>query len=541
MFTRRDWLLLGCAVLISLLAARGAAAREEPLMAVGKGQTFNETGQDTATHYTTVDCPELGGKAVKVVYASGDSAGMKAPRLKNWKPFTSLQFNALSPAKEKVLLVLSVRHKRTTGLATRADVPITLQPGKNTVKIGIDEIVNTNGSTPDLSDVREWYIACEDGKTPTVYFGDFVLTGDDQPAGGGPAGPAPAYHITGTIGPGGAVDLTATPVAPPPPKPLVLHGDPARLARLRATKMPPITRPVMFYTPEADAICSALEVYPPDNAWNLVVSDWPVHPSSKNMLASIGLEKPLRYNADMGFILIPPDQKKTNLARLAYPDESDKGPYPIPAETPIEDWPVNFQEPGRKLTLDQVQRDVLGTNSDRHAIIVDPVHRVLYEFYQMKKTAAGWEASQASIFDLKTNQLRPDGWTSSDAAGLPLYPATIRYDELERGEIEHAMRISVRNSRRAYVPPATHYASTLTDENLPRMGERFRLRGDFDVSGFSPPVKTILNALKKYGAFVADNGLEWCLSVTPDPRIAPMHAELRKVKVADFEAVTREP
>ena len=185
----------------------------------------------------------------------------------------------------------------------------------------------------------------------------------------------------------------------------------------------------------------------------------------------------------------------------APPAESDKGPYPIPAQTPIEDWPAHHDSPVAKLTLDEVQRDVLGTNSDRHAIIVDPVRRVLYEFWQMKKTAAGWEASQASIFDLATNRLRPDGWTSSDAAGLPIYPATVRYDELQRGEIEHALRISVRNSRRAYVAPATHYASTLTDENLPRMGERFRLRADFDVSGFSPPVKTILNALKKYGAF----------------------------------------
>jgi len=536
-------LLIACAALISTFGPREAAAREEPLLAVSQGQSFNETGRDVLTTYAIVDCPELGGKAVKVVFASGDSAGVKSPRVRNWKPFISLQFNALNPAKEKVLLTLTVRHKRTTGLPTRVDVPIALEPGKTSVKIGIDEMVNTNGSAPDLSDVREWYLACEEGKTPTVYFGDFVLVGDDLPAAGagGGTGPAAAYHITGTIDPGGRVDLTATPAGPPAPKPLVLTGDPARLARLRAAKMPPITHPVLFYTPEADAICATLEVYPPDNAWNLVVSDWPVNPNSKHMLASVGLEKPLRYNADMGFILVPPNQKKVPLARLGSPEESDKGPYPSPAETPIEDWPAHHDSPAAKLTLDEVQRDVLNSNSDRHAIIVDPVRRVLYEFWQMKKTAAGWEASQASIFDLKTNQLRPDGWTSSDAAGLPIYPATVRYDELQRGEIEHAMRISVRNSRRAYVAPATHYASPLTDENLPRMGERFRLRANFDVSGFSPPVRTILNALKKYGAFLADNGLEWCLSVTPDPRIPVMHEELRKVKVADFEVVTREP
>ena len=545
MSARLAWLLIGCAALVPLGAPREAAAREQPLLAVSQGQLFNETGRDVATTYELVDSPELGGKAVKVVFASGDSAGVKSPRVKNWKQCIALQFNALNPAKAGVQLTLTLRHKRTTNMATRVDVPIKLQPGKNSVKIGIDEMVNTNGSAPDLSDVREWYIACDEGKTTTMYFGDFVLVGDDQPAAaaGGGAGPAPAYHITGKVGET-VVDLTATPVGPradAAAKAAALTGDPARLARLRAAKMPPITHPVPFYTPEADAICAALEVFPPDNPWNLVVSDWPVHPNSKNMVASVGADKPLRYNADMGFILVPPDQKKVNLVRVEYKDESDKGPYPIPAEVPIEGWPVDFQRSGSKLTLDQVQRDVLNQNSDRHAIVVDPVHRVLYEFYQMKKTAAGWQATQASIFDLKSNQLRPDGWTSTDAAGLPLYPATVRYDELQRGEIEHALRVTIVKTRRAYVAPATHYASPRTDENLPRMGERLRLRADFDVSGFSPPVRTILKALKKYGMFVADNGIEWALSVTPDPRIPAFAEELRKVKGADFEVVTREP
>ena len=223
--------VVGFAALIPSLGPRGAAAREEPLLAVSQGQSFNETGRDVETTYAIVDCPELGGKAVKVVFAPGDARAIKSPRLRNWKPFISLQFDALNPAKEKVSLTLSVRHKRTTGLPTRVDVPVTLQPGKKSVKIGIDEMVNTNGSTPDLSDVREWYIACEDGKTPTVYFGDFVLVGDDLPAaaggGGGPAGPAAAYHITGRIGPTGDVDLTATPVGPPAAaerKPVVLTG-----------------------------------------------------------------------------------------------------------------------------------------------------------------------------------------------------------------------------------------------------------------------------------------------------------------------------
>src|ERR1041385_7308038 len=130
---------------------------------------------------------------------------------------------------------------------------------------------------------------------------------------------------------------------------------------------------------------------------------------------------------------------------------------------------------------------------------------MLYEFFSTRKTERGWEAAQSSVFDLKANQLRPAGWTSADAAGLPIFPAIVRYDELQRGMVDHAMRVTVRRSRRAYVAPATHFASRLTDPNLPRMGERLRLKADFDISSFSPPVQAILKGLKKYGMLVADN------------------------------------
>ena len=162
---------------------------------------------------------------------------------------------------------------------------------------------------------------------------------------------------------------------------------------------------------------------------------------------------------------------------------------------------------------------------------------MLYEFYQLQKTDDGWQATQASIFDLKSNKLRPDGWTSADAAGLPIFPLVVRYDELQRGVVEHALRVTVAKTRRAYVYPATHFASELTDENLPRMGERIRLRQDYDVSGHSPEVQTILKGLQKYGMLVADNGIDWAISVTPDPRIPELHAELRKVQGSDFEVV----
>jgi hypothetical protein len=314
--------------------------------------------------------------------------------------------------------------------------------------------------------------------------------------------------------------------------PVQVHGDPARLERIRAVKMPSIDKPILFDTPAADAIVSALEVFPPDNPWNLVVEDWPLHPNSKNIIDSIGANKRFRYNTDMGYVLVPPGQKKIDVKLGSAAAESDKGPYPVPNNTPIEGFPILYQG----LTLDQVQRKDEG-DIDRHALVVDPTNRMLYEFYQMRKTDKGWIASGAAIFDLKSNKLRPDGWTSADAAGLSIFPATVRYDEIKRGMVEHAMRVGVHKTRRAYVSPATHYASRDTDENLPRMGERIRLKKDFDISGFSPAAQAILKGLKKYGMFVADNGLDWTISVTPDSRIPVLHEEFAKIKGSAFEVV----
>jgi hypothetical protein len=241
----------------------------------------------------------------------------------------------------------------------------------------------------------------------------------------------------------------------------------------------------------------------------------------------------------MSFVLVPPDQKKVPVKLTDFPDESDRGPFPIPDNLPIEGWPVNYtRDPGKKnVTLEDVQRNRLNEDGDRHAIVVDPVNRMLHEFFVMKKTDAGWQAACGATFDLKSNKLRPDGWTSADAAGLPIFPAVVRYDELKRGLVDHAMRVTVRRTQRAYTYPATHFASRLTDSDLPRMGERFRLRKDFDVSKFTPEVQAILKGLKKYGMMVADNGIEWAISVTPDPRIPVLHEELRIIKGSDFEVV----
>ncbi|HZL90375.1 MAG TPA: hypothetical protein VFB96_18560 [Pirellulaceae bacterium] len=305
--------------------------------------------------------------------------------------------------------------------------------------------------------------------------------------------------------------------------------------------LPPIKEPILFNTPEADAIVAAMQIFPADNPWNADVSKWPRHPDSDAIVTSIGKDKPLRYNTDMAYVLVPPTQKKIDLKVVEYPDESDKGPFPIPDNMPIEGWPAYYTRDlaDKKLSLADVQRDKLGIGGDRHAIVVDPQQGMLYEFFGTKRTDQGWQASCAATFDLKSNKLRIDGWTSADAAGLAIFAGTIRHDEIQAGMVNHAMRVTVRSTRNAYVAPATHYASRKTDKNLPRMGERLRLKTDYDISGFSPPVQAILKGLKKHGMLVADNGIEWAISCAPDERIPVLHEELRKVKGEAFEVVVK--
>ena len=415
-------LLAAAGLIMATTSAPGQPpASKAYLFNVSEQQTFTAIGSEDKTKPELVeDFKGLAGRALKVAFFKGDSVGDHVAKVRNWKPFATLRLSIFNPGQATVSLGLNIFHASSTDYATRIEVPIVLEPGKNEVAIRIDDLRNTSGSAPVLTGIRRWYFADSEGKAPTVYFGDMVLER--------------------TVAPKRA------------------QGDPARLQRIRAAVVPKIDKPILFDTPEADAIVSALEVFPPDNPWNLVIEDWPLHPNSQKIIESIGANKKLRYNTDMGYVLVPPDQKRVAVALGSASAESDKGPYPVPDNTPIEGYPIHYQG----LSLNEVQRKDEG-DIDRHALVVDPTNRMLYEFYQMRKTNKGWMASGAAIFDMKSNKLRPDGWTSADAAGLPIFPATVRYDEIKRGMVEHAMRMGVRKTRRGYVYPATHYASRDSD------------------------------------------------------------------------------
>lgn len=271
-------------------------------------------------------------------------------------------------------------------------------------------------------------------------------------------------------------------------------------------------------------------VFPSDNAWNRDISKEPVDPNSNALIASIGLAKSL--HPDFGtvtagapngipYVLVTRTQPKVPV-KFDYADECDPGPYPIPADAPIEGGAHG--------------------KGDRHVLVIDVDHWKLYELFDAHPLngGAGWKAGSGAIFDLNSNRLRPAGWTSADAAGLPIFPGLVRYDEvIEQREITHALRFTCERTRRAYVPPATHFASDRTDASLPPMGMRVRLRSDYDVSGFPPSALVILVALKKYGMILADNGSDWFLSGAPDPRWNDENlVSLKRVKGRDFEVVT---
>jgi hypothetical protein len=242
-------------------------------------------------------------------------------------------------------------------------------------------------------------------------------------------------------------------------------------------------------------------VFPANNPWNQPVNKLPVEPNSSAIVDSIGGDTGLRADFGSGLwdgapIGIPITVVKAGIPKVRpsfdYADESDKGPYPIPAGVKIEG------------------------GGDRHALIVDSSTCRLYELYALRRAGSGWRAGSGAIWSLRSNRLRPAGSTSADAAGLPILPGLVRWSEVASGRIDHALRFTVERTRRAYVYPARHFASDLTDPNLPPMGLRLRLRADYPIAGFPRQARIVLEALKTYGMIVADNGSSWYVSGQPN-------------------------
>lgn len=265
---------------------------------------------------------------------------------------------------------------------------------------------------------------------------------------------------------------------------------------------------------------------PDDNPWNQDISKEPVDANSDKLIAGIGANRPLHpdfgtvyQGAPNGIPYVVVDGKQAKVpVSFRYDRESDPGPYPIPTDAPIEGGPLS--------------------KGDRHILVLDRDNWKLYELFSAYPDGDGWKAGSGAIFDLKSNKLRPAGWTSADAAGLPILPGLVRYDEaVERKKIEHALRFTVRKTRRAYVAPATHFAGR-NDPTLPPMGMRVRLKSDFDMKAYPAEVKVILTALQKYGMILADNGGDWFLSGAPDPRWSDDNLrKLKKIKGSDFEVI----
>jgi hypothetical protein len=264
-------------------------------------------------------------------------------------------------------------------------------------------------------------------------------------------------------------------------------------------------------------------VFPADNQWNQRVDKLPVASNSTAIVDSIGADTGLHPDFGSGLwdgspIGIPITTVRAGVPKsrvsFDYADESDPGPYPSPGNVKIEG------------------------GSDRHALIVDSSTCKLYELYALQRTGGGWHAGSGAIWSLRSNKVRPAGWTSADAAGLPITPGLVRWSEVAAGHIDHALRFTVERTRRAYIYPARHYASDLTDANLPPMGLRVRLRSDYPIAGFPPQARVVLAALKKYGMILADNGSDWYVSGEPDAQWKndDLHT-LGRVPGSAFEAV----
>jgi hypothetical protein len=268
-------------------------------------------------------------------------------------------------------------------------------------------------------------------------------------------------------------------------------------------------------------------VFPANNAWNQRVDKLPVSADSAELISSIGLNSPVHADFgsgewDGGPIGIPFDvvSKKTPTSHVSfdYSDESNRVRYPIPPHVDIEGG--------------------ANASGDRHAILVDKSNCRLYELYDLRHTGNGWTAGSGAVWNLRSNHLRPAGWTSADAAGLPIFPGLTRWDEVSRGVIDHALRFTAPETRRAYVYPARHYASDSTSSSLPPMGIRVRLKASVNIASFPRQARVVLRALQVYGMILADNGSPWYISGAPNKHWSndALHS-LGRLTGADFEVV----
>lgn len=268
-------------------------------------------------------------------------------------------------------------------------------------------------------------------------------------------------------------------------------------------------------------------VLPADNPWNQDVSTLPVAAGSASYVASIGAGGHLHPDFGGGgaygipYVTVA-SQPPVPVDFTAYGDESDPGPYPVALSAPVEGGAAS--------------------DGDRHVLAVDTDHCVLYEMYRAFPRSDHWDAGSGAVFDLRSNRLRPDHWTSADAAGLPILPGLVRYDEVASGAIRHALRFTVARTQRGFIHPATHFASASTDPSLPPMGLRLRLKASFDTTPFRGQARVVLDALKRYGMIVADNGSSWYITGAADARWDDNDlGALKSVPGSAFEAVDTGP
>lgn len=313
--------------------------------------------------------------------------------------------------------------------------------------------------------------------------------------------------------------------------------------------LPTVDRPLLFNTPEADAVVAAMQIMPVDSPWNEDISRRPLLANSIAMIAQITGDlapnrRTLRPFFEMNYVIVPDNQPVRPIKFTKYAEQSDldggtdaTGLYPIPENLPVETWPRGT---GAQ-TLAEWQEDLKGKGGDRHSIIVQPGKGFIWETWLTKRVGGAWQSANGAKFNLASNALRPAGWTSGDAAGLPMFPALVRYDECERGAVEHAMRLVVKRTRVGYIYPATHNASVgnLKDPNIPAMGQRLRLKAGFVIPpDWSKEEKAILGGFKKYGAIVADNGGFFSISVCPDNRFPEgCFDHISKVGIDNFEVI----